>query len=108
VGLFATTALEDKASIRPTSFAQRIPARNLQTDLREKDMRKFFWGLSLSVVAVSALQGCASNEAVSGQAPVASGGNADQEFVTGSRIPRKVPKPSENVVIKDASEKTGL
>jgi outer membrane lipoprotein SlyB len=77
--------------------------------LREKNMRKFSIGLGLAMLSLLALQGCASNDAASGQASSASsGGGNDGEIVTGSRIPRKAPKPSENVVIKDASEKTGL
>ncbi|MCV2355320.1 hypothetical protein LNV09_14290 [Paucibacter sp. B2R-40] len=73
-------------------------------------MREFSFGLMLAALSILGMQGCASNDAKSAQAPAASsvGGNGEQEFVTGSRIPRKASRPSENVVVKDANEKTGL
>ncbi|MBT9491775.1 MAG: hypothetical protein IV107_05395 [Paucibacter sp.] len=71
-------------------------------------MRKFSMGLGLAMLSLLSLQGCASSGASTGQVSSASSGSGDGEIVTGSRIPRKTPKPSENVVIKEASEKTGL
>jgi hypothetical protein len=72
-------------------------------------MRQFSIGLSLALVSLLAMQGCASSDtAASSQGPSVSSGSGDGEIVTGSRIPRKTPRPSENVVIKEAPEKTGL
>ncbi|MCV2367641.1 hypothetical protein [Roseateles oligotrophus] len=72
-------------------------------------MRELLIGLGFAMVAVVTLQGCASTNAASGQGGSSvSSGSGDGDIVTGSRIPRKAPRPSENVVIKDAGEKTGL
>ncbi|WP_263535666.1 hypothetical protein [Paucibacter sp. TC2R-5] len=71
-------------------------------------MSKFSMGAALAMLSFVALQGCAVNDAKPGQAPSVGVANGEQDFVTGSRIPRKAPRPSENVVIKEANEKTGL